>query len=72
MVADTAAPQGLIERLIRYCAQNPLITLLLIAASGFWGYRALMDTPLDAVPDLSEAVKKLLAGDRQSIMNMRS
>ena len=54
MVADAAAPQGLIERLIRYCAQNPLITLLLIAASGFWGYRALMDTPLDAVPDLSD------------------
>ncbi|MGH8520568.1 MAG: efflux RND transporter permease subunit [Gammaproteobacteria bacterium] len=54
MVADNAPPQGLIERLIRYCAQNPLITLLLIAASGFWGYRALMDTPLDAVPDLSD------------------
>ena len=54
MVADTAAPHGPIERLIRYCAQNPLITLLLIAASGFWGYRALMDTPLDAVPDLSD------------------
>lgn len=54
MVAPLETRSGAIERLIRYCARNPLPTLLLIAASAFWGYRALMSTPLDAIPDLSD------------------
>ena len=45
---------GPIERLIDYCARNRLLTLLVIAAATFWGYRALLDTPLDAIPDLSD------------------
>ncbi|MFV1996432.1 MAG: efflux RND transporter permease subunit [Acidiferrobacterales bacterium] len=45
---------GPIERLIRYCALNPLLTLLIIAAATFWGYRSLVTTPLDAIPDLSD------------------
>jgi len=45
---------GPIERLIRYCALNPLLTLLIIAAAAFWGYRSLSSTPLDAIPDLSD------------------
>ncbi|VAW90747.1 Cobalt-zinc-cadmium resistance protein CzcA; Cation efflux system protein CusA [hydrothermal vent metagenome] len=45
---------GPIERLIRYCALNPLLTLLIIAAAAFWGYRSLSTTPLDAIPDLSD------------------
>jgi len=43
-----------IEQLIRYCALNPLITLLIIAAAAFWGYRSLVNTSLDAIPDLSD------------------
>ena len=45
---------GPIERLIDYCARNRLLTLLVIAAATFWGYRALLGTPLDAIPDLSD------------------
>lgn len=45
---------GLIERLIRYSALNPLFTLLIVTAAAFWGYRALLSTPLDAIPDLSD------------------
>ncbi len=51
---DTAKSLGLIERLIAWCARNPLLTLLTIAAATFWGYRALLATPLDAIPDLSD------------------
>ena len=47
-------PIGPIERLIAYCARRPVITLLLVAACAFWGYRALLNTPLDAIPDLSD------------------
>ncbi len=43
-----------IERVIAYCAQNSLVTLFVVAACAFWGYRALMNTPLDAIPDLSD------------------
>ena len=45
---------GPIERLIAYCARRPVITLLLIIACALFGYRALIDTPLDAIPDLSD------------------
>ncbi|MFV1993354.1 MAG: efflux RND transporter permease subunit, partial [Acidiferrobacterales bacterium] len=45
---------GPIERLIRYCALNPLLTLLIIFAAAFWGYRSLANTSLDAIPDLSD------------------
>jgi len=47
-------PLGLIQKIIAYCAHNTLVTLLLIAACAFGGYRALLNTPLDAVPDLSD------------------
>jgi len=45
---------GPIEWLINYCARNPLLTLLVVIAATFWGYKALLDTPLDAIPDLSD------------------
>lgn len=51
---DENKPHGPIERLIAWCARNPLLTLLTIAAATFWGYRALVATPLDAIPDLSD------------------
>ena len=45
---------GLIQKIIAYCAQNAFITLLLISLCAFIGYRSLLNTPLDAVPDLSD------------------
>ncbi|MGR9106056.1 MAG: efflux RND transporter permease subunit [Gammaproteobacteria bacterium] len=51
---DRPSPSGPIEHLIGFCAQNPFITLFVIGACAFWGYRALLATPLDGIPDLSE------------------
>lgn len=48
------ASAGFIERVIGYCARNAFITLLVVAICAFWGYRALINTPLDAIPDLSD------------------
>jgi len=53
-MVDDGRRSGPIERLIRYCALNPLLTLLIVAAATFWGYRSLVNTPLDAIPDLSD------------------
>jgi len=54
MVSRDAPPSGPLQRLIGYCARNPLITLLLVAAATFWGWQSLRATPLDAIPDLSD------------------
>jgi Cu(I)/Ag(I) efflux system membrane protein CusA/SilA len=43
-----------LQRLIAYCARNPLLTLVAVAALAFGGYRALINAPLDAIPDLSD------------------
>jgi Cu(I)/Ag(I) efflux system membrane protein CusA/SilA len=43
-----------IQRLIAYCAHNWLLTILVVAVAASWGYRSLMQTPLDAIPDLSD------------------
>ena len=48
------AQPGWIERLIAYCARNPLITLVAITALTLGGYQALRQAPLDAIPDLSD------------------
>jgi len=45
---------GPIQRVIAYCARNAFVTLLLVGICAFWGYRALINTPLDAIPDLSD------------------
>ncbi len=45
---------GPIQRVIGYCARNAFVTLLVVAICAFWGYRALISTPLDAIPDLSD------------------
>lgn len=43
-----------IEWLIAYCARHTLLTLLIVIAASFWGYKSLQNTPLDAIPDLSD------------------
>lgn len=45
---------GPIQRVIAYCARNAFVTLLVVAICAIWGYRALINTPLDAIPDLSD------------------
>ncbi|HEX2239129.1 MAG TPA: CusA/CzcA family heavy metal efflux RND transporter [Gammaproteobacteria bacterium] len=46
--------EGFLERLIAWCAANWLLTIMVVAVAAFWGYRSLMGTPLDAIPDLSD------------------
>ncbi|QFT54822.1 efflux RND transporter permease subunit [Microbulbifer sp. THAF38] len=48
-------PKGLIARIIGACAGKPGITLILVAIAALAGYRALINVPLDAIPDLSDA-----------------
>jgi Cu(I)/Ag(I) efflux system membrane protein CusA/SilA len=44
----------MIERVIEYCIRNRFIVLILAAALAAGGVYAVLDTPVDAVPDLSE------------------
>ncbi|MBT6432531.1 MAG: efflux RND transporter permease subunit [Deltaproteobacteria bacterium] len=48
------ARPGLIARLIEVSARNPLLTVLIVAAMGLWGFMSLRAAPLDAIPDLSD------------------
>lgn len=45
---------GWLQRLIAFCATRPLLTVVTVAALAFGGYRALINAPLDAIPDLSD------------------
>lgn len=45
---------GPLEALIAFSARNWLLTLMLVAATAGWGYRSLVNAPLDAIPDLSD------------------
>jgi copper/silver efflux system protein len=44
----------MIARIIEYSARNKFIVFLLVGALCVWGYWALKNTPLDAIPDLSD------------------
>jgi Cu(I)/Ag(I) efflux system membrane protein CusA/SilA len=46
--------EGLLEKLIETSARNWLLTLMIVSAAAFWGYRSLANAPLDAIPDLSD------------------
>jgi Cu(I)/Ag(I) efflux system membrane protein CusA/SilA len=51
-----AAPHaGWIARTIAASATNPWLTLLFVVALGVWGWYAMVRSPLDAIPDLSDA-----------------
>ncbi len=45
---------GLIAKVIAKSGERPVLTLLLVAALGAFGFYALKSTPLDAIPDLSD------------------
>lgn len=44
----------MIEKIIEYSIRNRFIVLALAAALTVWGVYAMLDTPVDAIPDLSE------------------
>ncbi|HEX9756614.1 MAG TPA: efflux RND transporter permease subunit [Nitrospiria bacterium] len=44
----------MIERIIEYSAKNPFIIFLGVFLLSAWGYWAVTQTPLDAIPDLSD------------------
>ncbi len=44
----------MIARLIRVCIDNRFLVLLAVAALAAWGAWAMLRTPLDAIPDLSD------------------
>lgn len=44
----------MIARTIQYSAKNPVIVFLGIVILSVWGYWAAKETPLDAIPDLSD------------------
>src|SRR5262249_58450441 len=44
----------MIEKVIEYSIRNRFIVLVLAAALAIWGIYAVLDTPVDAIPDLSE------------------
>ena len=44
----------MIARLIRTCIESRVAVLLAAAALGAWGFWAMLNTPLDALPDLSD------------------
>ena len=44
----------MIARVIQYCIDNRLMVTIIVALIAVWGFISLKDTPLDAIPDLSE------------------
>jgi Cu(I)/Ag(I) efflux system membrane protein CusA/SilA len=49
------AELGVVARIIAACAHRPIVTVLAVAAFAAWGFVSLQSTPLDAIPDLSDA-----------------
>ena len=44
----------MIARIIEYSARNRFAVLLFVFAAVVWGYWSIYNTPLDAIPDLSD------------------
>src|SRR5437763_10333953 len=44
----------MVERLIEYSVRNRFVVLIVAAGLAVWGVYAVLNTPVDAVPDLSE------------------
>jgi Cu(I)/Ag(I) efflux system membrane protein CusA/SilA len=44
----------MVNRLIEVSLRNRFLVLGLFAFLGVWGYWALLTTPIDAIPDLSD------------------
>ena len=44
----------MIERIVEYSIRNPLLIVLIAIGVTVWGVHATINTPVDAIPDLSE------------------
>jgi Cu(I)/Ag(I) efflux system membrane protein CusA/SilA len=55
MQATEQTDSGPIARIIEWSARNPVLTIILVALAAAWGWYSLSRTPLDAIPDLSDA-----------------
>ena len=44
----------MIEKIIEYSARNRLLVIIVVSFTAAWGYWALKNVPLDAIPDLSD------------------
>ena len=53
-MVDQHHDNGMIARIISYCGQHAVLTVIIALLCAFWGYRSLLMTPLDAIPDLSD------------------
>lgn len=51
---DDGPKRGPLETLIGFSARNWLLTLMVVLIAAVWGYRSLINSPLDAIPDLSD------------------
>jgi Cu(I)/Ag(I) efflux system membrane protein CusA/SilA len=51
---EDARGEGLIARIIAASAANPWLTFFFVAALAVWGWYAMVRSPLDAIPDLSD------------------
>jgi len=51
---EAARGEGLVARLIGSSAGNPWLTFVFVAALAVWGWYAMVRSPLDAIPDLSD------------------
>ncbi len=54
MVGASPQRRGPLESLIGFSARNWLLTIMLTVAGALWGYWSLLNSPLDAIPDLSD------------------
>ncbi|MEZ5318167.1 MAG: CusA/CzcA family heavy metal efflux RND transporter [Vicinamibacterales bacterium] len=51
---DAVRGEGLVARVIGSSAANPWLTFVFVAALAVWGWYAMVRSPLDAIPDLSD------------------
>ena len=61
----------MINHIISYSIRNRVLVLLLSAAMGAWGWLSLQNTPLDAIPDLSDVqviIKTPFAGQTPQVI----
>ncbi len=54
MVNQSKNTTGAIASVIGYCARHAVLTVIIVMLCALWGYRSLVNTPLDAIPDLSD------------------
>jgi len=54
MVNESKNTTGAIASVIGYCARHAVLTVIIVLLCALGGYRSLMHTPLDAIPDLSD------------------